>query len=74
MPFRLVYHTADISALSRSILDSAEIYISCSVHKSEWHSVTWMIFHSDVIIIVEINRGVVAGADTGGVFYPSSTP
>ena len=31
MPFRFVYRTADISALSRS-LDSAEIHISCSVH------------------------------------------
>ena len=31
------YRTADISALSRS-LDSEEIYISCSVHKCEWHS------------------------------------
>ena len=30
---------ADISALSRT-LDSADIYISCSVHKCEWHSST----------------------------------
>ena len=43
MPFRLVYRTADISALSRS-LDGAEIYISCSVHKSEWHSMYIYIF------------------------------
>ena len=32
----IVCRTADISALSGS-LDSAEIYISCSVHKCEWH-------------------------------------
>ena len=38
MPFRFVYRTADISALSRS-LESADIYISCSVHKCEWHSI-----------------------------------
>ena len=37
MPLRCVYRTADISALSQS-LDSAEIFISNSVHKFEWHS------------------------------------
>ena len=36
-PFIFVCRTADNSALSRS-LDSAEIYISYSVHKCEWHS------------------------------------
>ena len=41
MPIRLVYPTANISALSRS-LDSTEIYISYSVHKSEWHSIIKM--------------------------------
>ena len=35
--FRFVYRPADNSALSHS-LDSAEIYISCSVHKYKWHS------------------------------------
>ena len=34
----LFTESADISVLSRS-LDSAEIYISCSVHKYEWHSI-----------------------------------
>ena len=37
MPFIFVYRTADTSALSRSS-DSAEICISCSIHKCEWHS------------------------------------
>ena len=35
-PLRFVYRSADISALSRS-LNGAEIYISRSVHKCEWH-------------------------------------
>ena len=39
MPFRFVYRTADISALTCS-LDSSEIYISWSLHKCEWHSHT----------------------------------
>ena len=37
MLFRFVYRTADISALSRSL----DIYISCSVHKCDWH-ITWV--------------------------------
>ena len=37
MRFRFVYRTADISALSRS-WECAEIYISCSIHKCNWHS------------------------------------
>ena len=47
MSFRFVYRTADISALSPS-LDSLEMYISCSVHKCEWHSIT--IFRSASIV------------------------
>ena len=38
MTFIFVYRIADIIALPRS-LDSAEIYISCSVHKYERHSI-----------------------------------
>ena len=38
LPFRFVYKTADIFALSRS-LDSVDIYISCWVHNCEWHSI-----------------------------------
>ena len=37
MPFIFLYRTTDIIALSRN-LDSAEIYISCSVHKCEWNN------------------------------------
>ena len=35
MPFRFVYQTADIYALSHS-LDSADIYIICSVPKCQF--------------------------------------
>ena len=38
-PFIFVYRTDDRIALSGS-LDSAEIYISCSVNKCERHSIT----------------------------------
>ena len=38
MLLRFVYQTADITAISYS-LDSTEIYIRCSVHKYEWHSI-----------------------------------
>ena len=38
MSFRFVCRTSDISALSRS-LDSAKIYISCSVHICDRHSI-----------------------------------
>ena len=37
MPFRFLYRSANICiSLSRSLV-SAEIYISCSVHKYKWH-------------------------------------
>ena len=38
IPYRFVYRKADISALSRSLY-SAEMYVSCSVQKCEWHSI-----------------------------------
>ena len=39
MTFRFMYRTVDISELSHSrSLDSADIYISCSVHTCEWYS------------------------------------
>ena len=43
MPFRFVYRSTDISALSRS-LDSAAVYISCRVHKCKWHSSFFICF------------------------------
>ena len=42
-PFRFVYLTADVSALSHSLY-SADIYISCSVHKCERHNNLIVIF------------------------------
>ena len=53
MPFRLVYRTADISAVSRS-LDSEEIYTSLSVHKSEWHYEINVIIVNEVMFLIKI--------------------
>ena len=36
MPFTFVYRITDISALATA---RERRYISCSVHKSEWHSI-----------------------------------
>ena len=54
MPFRFVYLTADISALSRS-LDSALIFISCSVQKCEWREV-WQDYYLRKIVS-DVPRG-----------------
>ena len=53
MPFRLVYRTADISALSRN-LDSVEIYIRCLVHKCEWRKSILYMYSQFVLLIQTI--------------------